>query len=96
MSGTILNTLKLKGSVDDIQNINKNKEYSLGDIIYSQSNRGIYIYTNNGKFERLESYNGIPITQHQKIKPHPTNCVNCGAVLKDYKCEYCGTEYPRY
>ena len=31
-----------------------------------------------------------------KMKPHPTNCTNCGAVLKDYKCEYCGTEYPRY
>lgn len=22
-----------------------------------------------------------------------TNCVNCGAVLRGNKCEYCGTEY---
>lgn len=22
-----------------------------------------------------------------------TNCKNCGAPLKDYKCEYCGSEY---
>lgn len=22
-----------------------------------------------------------------------TNCKNCGAPLKDMKCEYCGTEY---
>lgn len=22
-----------------------------------------------------------------------TNCVNCGAVLTSWKCEYCGTEY---
>ena len=22
-----------------------------------------------------------------------TNCINCGAPLKDKKCEYCGTEY---
>ena len=22
------------------------------------------------------------------------NCKNCGAIVKGYKCEYCGTEYP--
>lgn len=22
-----------------------------------------------------------------------TNCVNCGAILRGNKCEYCGTEY---
>ena len=22
-----------------------------------------------------------------------TNCINCGAVLRGNKCEYCGTEY---
>jgi len=22
-----------------------------------------------------------------------TNCQNCGAPIKGYKCEYCGTEY---
>ena len=30
---------------------------------------------------------------------HPTNCKNCGAVLKSATCEYCGTTYetrPRY
>lgn len=26
-------------------------------------------------------------------QPRPTNCANCGAVLKGRKCEYCGTEY---
>lgn len=24
------------------------------------------------------------------------NCKNCGAIVKDCKCEYCGTEYPEY
>ena len=24
---------------------------------------------------------------------HPTNCVNCGAILHSCRCEYCGTEY---
>lgn len=23
----------------------------------------------------------------------PTNCPNCGAVLKNGKCEYCGTDF---
>lgn len=27
-----------------------------------------------------------------KIKPKPT-CINCGAQLHGFKCEYCGTEY---
>lgn len=22
-----------------------------------------------------------------------TNCKNCGGLIKDYKCQYCGTEY---
>ena len=24
---------------------------------------------------------------------HPTNCTNCGAPLKNGKCEYCGAQY---
>lgn len=28
---------------------------------------------------------------------HPINCTNCGAPLKNWKCEYCGAEYaPSY
>jgi ribosomal protein S27AE len=26
------------------------------------------------------------------IEALPTNCPNCGAPLRDGKCEYCGTE----
>lgn len=26
------------------------------------------------------------------IKTRPTNCPNCGAVIHDGKCDYCGTE----
>lgn len=86
---------KFIGSIDDIQNIDKGKEYSVGDVIYSKVDRGTYLYTNNGKFERLESCNDTD-SSTLKMKPHPTNCVNCGAILKDYKCKYCGTDYPRY
>lgn len=29
----------------------------------------------------------------QQEQEHKTNCPNCGAPLKDGKCEYCGTTY---
>lgn len=91
-------TFKLIGSIDDIKNIDKNKVFSIGDVIYDTATRETYLYTNNGKFEQLCSGGSIynDTDSALKMKPHPTNCVNCGAVLKDYKCEYCGTEHPRY
>lgn len=81
------------GHIDDIKNIDKDKEYSVGDILCD--GRSVYVYTDNGEFVKLcaseNETNSAP-----KMKPHPTNCENCGAVLRDYRCEYCGTEYPRY
>lgn len=32
-----------------------------------------------------------PSTKPKKHKPH--TCKQCGAPLKDVKCDYCGTEY---
>ena len=32
---------------------------------------------------------------HVVYEQHPTNCINCGATLTSYKCEYCGTYYQR-
>ena len=99
---TILNTLRLDsvfkflGYVDNIKNIDKNKEFSPGDIIYSEADQGGYVYTDNNEFEPLFDDGSTSTDYTLKMKPHPTNCANCGAVLKDYKCEYCGTEYPRY
>ena len=87
---------RLIGSIDDIKNIDKNKVFSIGDVIYDKANRGTYLYTDDGKFVRLESTCNVDTDSALKMKPHPTNCENCGAVLRDYKCEYCGTEYPRY
>ena len=78
-----------------LKNIDKNRVFSVGDVIYDKVNRGTYVYTDNGEFVKLcaseNDTNSAP-----KMKPHPTNCVNCGAVLTDYKCKYCGTEHPRY
>ena len=85
---------KFIGSIDDINNIDKSKEFSVGDILYSNADRGVYLYTGT-KFEHLESYNDTD-SSTMKMKPHPTNCLNCGAVLTGYTCKYCGTDYPRY
>lgn len=87
---------RLIGSIDDIQNIDKNAEFSVGDIMYSEANQAPYVYTDNCEFVRLESTCNDDTDSALKMRPHPTNCVNCGAVLTDYKCKYCGTEYPRY
>ena len=86
---------KFIGSIDDIKNIDKNKEFSVGDVIYAEADQGAYVYTDEGKFEPLFTENDTD-SSTLKMKPHPTNCINCGAVLRDYKCEYCGTEHPRY
>lgn len=42
-----------------------------------------------------------PVLEPQPIKPskkhlgnkYQTNCSNCGGTIKNYKCEYCQTEY---
>lgn len=86
---------RLIGAIDGIKNIDKNKAFSIGDIIYDKANQGAYLYTDEGKFEPLFTDKDTD-SSAVKMKPHPTNCENCGAVLRDYKCEYCGTEYPRY
>ena len=57
-----------------------------------------YIYINGhfdeiGKIE-IDLNPTFEIIQEQapQEKP-PTNCKNCGAVLKGHVCEYCGTRY---
>lgn len=39
------------------------------------------------------SYDGFLSTVIVGRSQTPTNCTNCGAVLHNGKCEYCGTEY---
>ena len=34
-----------------------------------------------------------PTSGSNLVHPHPTNCKNCGAVLRSNVCEYCGTHY---
>jgi len=89
-------SFKLIASIDDIKDLDKNRVFSVGDVIYDKAaNREAYVYTDNGEFVKLcASENDT--NSALKMKPHPTNCINCGAVLKDYKCEYCGTLHPRY
>ena len=36
-----------------------------------------------------------PTENMEPLYGHPTNCINCGAVLHDYICEFCGTDNSR-
>ncbi len=40
------------------------------------------------------------LKDNDKLQPskiiYPTNCKNCGAVMKSCTCEYCGTTYTGY
>ena len=39
----------------------------------------------------FQDFDAIDFNYNPNSKP--TNCVNCGAPLTSYKCEYCGTYY---
>lgn len=49
----------------------------------------------NGKWIRCDHCHMHNLTPDVNRDSYPTNCVNCGAVLHENKCEYCGTEYHR-
>ena len=85
------------------------KEAELGDVVLIKNDYGeydTYAYFFVGTqyqwellppAERL-TYRGAMITddldcEYQPRIQYPTNCKNCGAVLNNGKCEYCGTDY---
>ena len=80
---------------EEKQNEFKRYTEKVSAFIEFNANISNTVYTDEGKFEPLFADKDTD-SSTMKMKPHPTNCANCGAVLKDYKCEYCGTEYPRY
>ena len=56
-----------------------------------------YIFVENtwneiGKVENYYASAEMSVIQNQEEKL-PTNCKNCGAVLKGHVCEYCGSIY---
>lgn len=79
--------------IKDLKEIRKyTNNLAAGSILMTSDTNQIYVL--NKANEVIEIVN-----QGNNNKPHiihskrPTNCVNCGAILSSYKCEYCGTEY---
>lgn len=83
-----LHTIQLK-DINTIRMYSNN--YDAGSILMTSDTSQIYVLNKANEI--------IEIVNTQDNKPHiirqqrPTNCVNCGAVLTSYKCEYCDTEY---
>ena len=62
-----------------------NKRLLDGELIYSIDTQKVYTAINNKMVELFPSQENTP--------PKLSNCRNCGAPVKGYKCEYCGTKY---
>lgn len=77
-----------------------------GEMIISRREQSLLANENAPKFGEIgenveetikmitEAINGkIKASGQMLQQEHKTNCPNCGAPLKDGKCEYCGTTY---
>ena len=67
-----------------------------GDIIYDVATERMYVVDDKRRWVRIGCYTDLEEKPDlSKVKPYPSNCVNCGAVLHGHICEYCGAENRR-
>lgn len=65
-----------------------------GSILIASDTNQVYVL--NEAREIIEVVNTKDNHEPHIIhEQHHTNCINCGAALTSYKCEYCGTDYQR-
>lgn len=81
-----------------IKDIDTTRMYSdnlaAGSILIASDTNQVYVL--NEAQEIIEVVNAKDNHESHIIhEQHHTNCINCGAVLTSYKCEYCGTDYQR-
>lgn len=73
------------------------KEAKYGSICYCIKDKCVYIYNgynNDGVWVELCSVNELNYPTHTTTTitiTYPTNCKNCGAILHNHICEYCGS-----
>lgn len=68
--------------------------YSTGDVCIINGYPHMYI-GNKEKIWECISINPCDDKDNKTIMPkiiYPTNCKNCGAVLRNHICEYCGSD----
>ena len=79
-------------------NILNVKDPKYGDVAYGPDGE-ILMYEGKNSWITLC---GVENLNESKEEPkytkitYPTNCKNCGAVMKSCTCEYCGTTYTGY
>lgn len=71
----------------DKSELNRIKSH-YGTLAYVVSINETYIGTPEGRWAPIIVADGV-VKDNKDI----TNCRNCGAPVKGYKCEYCGTKY---
>ena len=88
----LIQTLYFRGNISDI------KDPKYGDIGYGPDGE-ILMYEGKNSWITVCDVENLNEPKEEpkpaKIK-YPTNCKNCGAVMKSCTCEYCGTTYTRY
>lgn len=67
------------------------KDAVFGDVVYKADTGQTLLYDGQA-WQNLGTFDDEPVEKPTKIT-YPSNCKNCGAVLKSHVCEYCGTHY---
>lgn len=85
--------LYFKGIISSEKELKNIKNPKVGDCYCLSSYNKTYVY--NGIFFDCIEPNSNTDSFHKITTKIITNCKNCGAIIKNGKCEYCGTEYGR-
>lgn len=89
----IVSSFYFKGSIkskDDLP-----LDASIGDIYISNNNDATWVCTTTtDKWDVIGSPSDYSLTNkpvEEKRITYPTNCKNCGAILRNHICEYCNS-----
>lgn len=85
---------RFKGSVESKDDLPL--DASIGDVYISNNDDTTWTCTTTtGKWDVIGSPSDYSLTNkpvEEKRITYPTNCKNCGAVLRNHICEYCNSD----
>ena len=89
----IASSFYFKGSIKSKDDLPLNN--SIGDVYISNNDNTTWVCTTTtGKWDIIGSLSDYSLTNkpvEEKHITYPTNCKNCGAILHNHICEYCGS-----
>lgn len=77
------------GSINFIGTYDPAKHYDYGDVCIRDGNT--FIFDGRNSWTELATISDIHATTSTPMK-YSSNCKNCGAPMRNHKCDYCGTE----